>query len=258
MTGSRNSVFDIHMAEKQIPQKHGESAFIFVDFGKRKSWNSCRNWYNCISEGFSQQTGLNSVKFNLKVWITVYSIFKINCWKKETEGKWEKKKREKRGKKKEGKRKKKERKKRKKEKKRNYFCFSTIQNRATQWAVGARSANDVRTAGEENFRYAAQNPKADPGGKYRRHTAPYGVKSGHMLLGPKMIADTSKMVPEDAHHQKQQVFRKKLFFQNFHQKNILHRVPPMEIVKNPWKLACFGLLPSAPRCLDLKLILTGA
>ena len=90
------------------------------------------------------------------------------------------------------------------------------------------------------------------------HTAPYGVKSGHMLLGPKMIADTSKMVPEDAHHQKQQVFRKKLYFQNFHQQNILHRVPPMKIVKNPWKLACFGLRPSAPRCRDLKLLLTGA
>ena len=32
---------------------------------------------------------------------------------------------------------------------------------ATQWAVGARSANDVRTAAKKN-RYAAQNPKADP------------------------------------------------------------------------------------------------
>ena len=63
------------------------------------------------------------------------------------------------------------------------------------------------------------------------HTAPYRVKSGHMLLGPKMIADTSKIVPEDAHHQKQQVFRKKLFFQNFHKKNILHRVPIWKLLK---------------------------
>ena len=85
---------------------------------------------------------------------------KINCWKKETEGKWEKKKREIRGKKKEGKRKKKRG---KKEKKRNYVRFRTIQNTATQWAVGARSANDVRTAAEENFRYAAEKPTADPG-----------------------------------------------------------------------------------------------
>ena len=72
------------------------------------------------------------------------------------------------------------------------------------------------------------------------HTAPYGVKSGHMLLGPKMIADTSKMVPEDAHHQKQQVFRKKLFFQNFHKKNILHRVPPMDVFMDVFKRFIVG------------------
>ena len=37
-----------------------------------------------------------------------------------------------------------------------------MQMTATQWAVGARSDNDVRTAVEKNNRYAAQNPKADP------------------------------------------------------------------------------------------------
>ena len=85
---------------------------------KRNSWNSCRSWHNWTGEGVSQQS---------------YSIFKINHWKKETEKRTKERKREKKGKK-------------ERKRGRNYVVFRTTESTATQWAVGARSANDVRTA----------------------------------------------------------------------------------------------------------------
>ena len=44
------------------------------------------------------------------------------------------------------------------------------------------------------------------------HTAPYGVKNGHMLFRPEMVVKSSKIVSEESYHKKQHILGKNIFF----------------------------------------------
>ena len=46
----------------------------------------------------------------------------------------------------------------------------------------------------------------------RTHTAPYGVKNGHMLSRPEMVVKSSKIVSEESYHKQQHILGKKFFF----------------------------------------------
>ena len=48
-----------------------------------------------------------------------------------------------------------------------------------------------------------------------QHTAPYGVKNGHMLFRPEMVVKSSKIVSEESYHKKQHILGKNIFFWNF-------------------------------------------